>query len=257
MIQRWGHRGPEILCLHCSLARGRAWAGVAKHLKSAQLVAPDLPGHGAAPDLDPDRDFHDQTTDAVRALLPPGASPVIGHSFGATIALRLAIEMPGRIAALVLYEPVLFAAAGEGPGRRATAAADGPIEPLLSQGRRDLALDKFLSVWGAAGSDALRPDLRRYMEERVHLVEAASPALNADTARLVPRLSEIGIPVLLMEGEESPSVIAEIMAALAADLPDARRVRIPGAGHMGPVTHPAEVAAEIGVFLRELKMLGV
>ena len=242
MIHRWGF-GPEVLCLHCSLARGRAFAGLAKHLGGHMLLAPDLPGHGAAADADPDRDLHDQATELALAALPIG--PVIGHSFGATVALRLAIEAPERVTALVLYEPVLFAAAGDGPGRRETAQRDD-ITVLLAAGEHGAALDRFLAVWG--GGAPLKPEQRAYMEARIPLIAAASPALNEDAAGILPRLRRITVPVLLMEGAESPTVIPEINAALAQALPDARRVQVSGAGHMGPVTHTSEVAAEIAGF---------
>ena len=38
-------------------------------------------------------------------------------------------------------------------------------------------------------------------------------------------------------------MVGEIFDTLAARLPDARRATVPGAGHMAPVTHPAEVSA--------------
>ena len=245
MIHRWGS-GPEVLCLHCSLARGRAFAALAKHLSGRTLVAPDLPGHGAAADADPERDFHDQATEVALAALPKQRGPVIGHSFGATVALRLALEAPDQVSGLVLYEPVLFATAGDGPGRRETARRDD-ITAELAAGDHAAALTRFLAVWGAKGP--LKPELRAYMEARIPLIGAASPALNADAADILPRLGRIAVPVLLMEGAESPPVIPEINAALANALPDARRVQVAGAGHMGPVTHAPEVAAEVARFL--------
>ena len=95
----------------------------------------------------------------------------------------------------------------------------------------------------------MKPELRAYMEARVPLIEAASPALNQDTARLLPRLGKLSIPVLLLEGSESPPVVPEINAALATALADARRDRVAGAGHMGPVTHARAVADRARSFL--------
>ena len=138
LIETWGD-GRAVLCLHCSLARGRAWAGVAKHLRGWRVIAPDLPGHGAGADADTARDFHDQATEAVTCSLPEEPAPIIGHSFGATVALRLAIERPGQVSALVLYEPVLFRRGGRWTG----AAANGGTR----QYRRS-------AVQGAEGSGA-------------------------------------------------------------------------------------------------------
>jgi pimeloyl-ACP methyl ester carboxylesterase len=62
-------------------------------------------------------------------------------------------------------------------------------------------------------------------------------------------LEALDRPVLLLEGAESPTVVAEIQAALAARLPRARRVVLPGAGHMAPMTHPEAVARVLSAHL--------
>lgn len=251
MIHAWGREGlPEALLLHCSLAHGRAFAGMAKHLgEGLHLRAPDLLGHGEAEDPDPARPYHDQATEAVAGLLPASGGVVIGHSFGATIALRLAIENPDRVARLVLIEPVLFAAAGDGPGRRAVAEGVGPLEPLIDAGERATALRNFLAFWGDEAPERMRPATRAYMEERMHLIPMQNPWLDDDQAGLLPRLGAVRVSVLLLEGALSPPVVPEIMEALARDLPDARRVVIQGAGHMVPITHPGEVAHAILAFI--------
>ena len=109
-LRTFGSGPRKGLALHCSLAQGGVWAGVANGLPRVTLLAPDLPGHGRSPDRDPASDYHSQTTRAVLALI---GSPrdVIGHSFGATVALRIALERPDLVRTLTLIEPVLFAAA--------------------------------------------------------------------------------------------------------------------------------------------------
>ena len=60
---------------------------------------------------------------------------VIGHSFGATVALRLAVEQPEKVRSLTLIEPVFFAVAGQ----------DVPASLVAAQPYRDAlqaALDK-------------------------------------------------------------------------------------------------------------------
>lgn len=216
-----------------------------------QIVAPDLIGHGAAPDWDKTRDIHDQATEAAATWLDGAPRLVIGHSLGATIALRLAIERPAQIGQLVLIEPVLFCAAGDGAGRRATSAMDGPLAPLLAAGNTDEATRKFLSVWGETGFDALKPAQQTYMRDRISLITAQSATLNEDRAGLVPRLGQAQCPTLLIEGSKSPPVISEIMSALETLMPQTRRVVIDGAAHMVPITHAGAVAEEIARFLRD------
>ena len=80
------------------MAHSGAWDGVAHALSDRlHLVAPDLVGHGRGPAWDRAQDFHDQTTEAACGHLPKAPCHLIGHSFGATVALRLALEHPDRV----------------------------------------------------------------------------------------------------------------------------------------------------------------
>jgi pimeloyl-ACP methyl ester carboxylesterase len=215
-----------------------------------RMVAPDLVGHGKGPALDPTIDFHDQTTKAASAHLPDGASHLIGHSFGATLALRIAIETPDRVRSLTLIEPVLFAAAAGCASVAQNARAMAQVGPLLDQGDNDGAARLFLSQWGGGVPfDAMPAAQRRYMADRMWIEPASGPALVHDRAQLLPRLGQVRCPVLLIEGAGSPPVIADIQAALAKALPDATRTVIDGAGHMLPITHPQQTAAAIRDFL--------
>ncbi|AHM04314.1 Hydrolase, alpha/beta fold protein family [Roseibacterium elongatum DSM 19469] len=246
-LRHWGTAGEAALALHCSLAHAAAWDGVGRALSDRlRITAPDLVGHGRGPERDASQDYHDQVTAQARALLPDGRGHLFGHSFGATVALRLAVEHPDRVASLTLIEPVLFAAAGNSPGRRAHAATLAGMEERIAAGDMAGAARQFLDVWGGGVPyDAMQAAQQRYMADRIWVIAASDPALSLDRAALLPRLDRVRCPVLLIEGSASPPVIGEIQAALAAGLPDARRVGIEGAGHMLPITHPDRVAAEI------------
>lgn len=247
-VRHWGQGHQPALLLHCALAHSGAWEGVARALSDRLcLIAPDLVGHGRGPAPDAARDYHDQCTEQVIGHLPDTPCHLVGHSFGATIALRLALDHPGRVASLTLFEPVLFATARGQPGwvnHRSTMAGLGP---LLGAGKPEAAAALFLSQWGGdLPLEAMPSAQRAYMIERIWVVPASAPSLEEDRATLLPRLGQLRCPVLLGEGAQSPPVMAEIQSGLAAAIPQARRVTIAGAGHMAPITHPAEVAAEIG-----------
>ena len=53
------------------------------------------------------------------------------------------------------------------------------------------------------------------------------------------------MPALLLEGDASPDMSYAINKSLERRLPNARRERIEGAGHMAPLTHPQDVAQAI------------
>ncbi|MBF9046203.1 alpha/beta fold hydrolase [Rhodobacterales bacterium LSUCC0031] len=243
----WGQGGEAALLLHCSLAHSGAWDGVARALSDRlRLTAPDLVGHGRGPARDPARDYHEHCTDVALAHLPDGPCHLIGHSFGATVALRLALDHPGNVASLTLIEPVLFAAARANPGWQSNQAVMSKLDPILAAGDLDAATALFLSAWGGDVPFASMSQAQRaYMAARIWVVQASAPALEDDLAALLPRLSGLTCPTLLIEGERSPPVITEIQASLAAAIPNAQRSVIAGAGHMAPMTHPTDVAAEI------------
>ena len=70
----------------------------------------DLPSHGRSSDWDGTGDLHDVATDMGRALLTEPMD-LIGHSFGATVAMRLAMEHPEMVRSVTMIEPVYFAPA--------------------------------------------------------------------------------------------------------------------------------------------------
>ena len=59
------------------------------------------------------------------------------------------------------------------------------------------------------------------------------------------RLEAVGVPVLLIEGADSPPIIEAVQSELARRLAQSSRLRVAGAGHMVPITHAAEVAAAV------------
>lgn len=248
--------GHPVLALHCSLAHGGAWAGLAGHLPGWKLVAPDLPGHGKAPDWDGESDLHAKATQGAREILRnlPGPVPVIGHSFGGAVALRLALEAPELVERLILFEPVLFAAArlSDGPAFQEYLRTHERFYDLFRAGDLPAASEEFQSIWGTGESFADLPERqRRNIMDRIHLVVAQNGALTDDNAGLfdLGRMEAMKAPVLLVEGALSPPIIPVIHAGLAHRLPKASRVRVEGAGHMLPITHASACAALIRDFV--------
>ncbi|GAB5449233.1 alpha/beta fold hydrolase [Gymnodinialimonas sp.] len=256
-VKHWGPEAPEepgaeaALMLHCTLANGGAWASLARHLRGRlTLVAPDLLAHGDGHAFDPTRDFHDQATEAAARHLTPGMH-LIGHSFGATIALRLALDQPERVKSLTLIEPVLFCAA-HGPGRAAHDAYVAGVPQALAEGDRARAARCFLGLWGAEPFDGMPPARQAYITDRIWIPAATEPALLDDRARILPRLPQLPTPTLLLHGALSPPVIPEIIARLSSDIPNSQAQVLDGAAHMAPLTHPAATARAILGFLDQL-----
>ncbi|MDO8884511.1 alpha/beta fold hydrolase [Pseudotabrizicola sp.] len=255
--RRYGQGDKTAVALHCSLAHSGKFAGLAAALPEFGLIAPDLPGHGRSADWSGRGDYHSETTRDVLAMLAQldlGAVPLIGHSFGATVALRVALERPEAVSALVLIEPVLFCAAraAGGPSFAVHLAAHAGFAAARRVGDLHKAAAAFQAIWGAGlAFDALPEAQQDYISARTPLVAATNPVLNDDAAGMLVygRLESLGVPVLLVQGDQSPPIIDAIHTELARRLPQVQRAQVVGAGHMLPVTHPRDCAALIRAFL--------
>lgn len=241
-------QGPRpALALHCTLAHAGAWRAMGAALSETHtLSAIDLPGHGNNPPWNGPGDLHDACTEAAQAVLSEPMD-VIGHSFGATVALRLAIEHADKVRSLTMIEPVLFAAVREeAPDELDKHLKDAqPYLSALDAGDMAQAARLFNRIWGDGTRwDDFRETARRYMTDRIYQIPLQTPALFEDRARLlVPeRIARVTMPSLLIAGSESPSVARSICSVLTRRLPNARMVMLAGAGHMAPLTHPQEVA---------------
>lgn len=241
-----GNADRPALAIHCMLGSAASWAGVAEHLGGAVAISAfDLPGHGrsapwAAAEGAPD--LHTLST-RIAASFITRPIDLIGHSFGATVALRIAVAAPEAIRSLTLIEPVLFAAAPDPePGQEGLSAR---MADAMARNDHRSFMREFIDVWGGG---VRFDDLTRMTQEQfiaqAPLVADTNPALMADSAGILRPggLEAIDAPVLLISGGESPAVVHDIAEALAARLPDVGRALIPGAGHMSPLTHAAQVA---------------
>lgn len=249
--------GAPALMLHCALAHSGAFSGVARRLGGIlRTRAVDLPGHGGT-DHDPERGLIGQAVeDALCALGDWPRAHVIGHSLGGVVALRLAVAFPERVASLCLIEPVLFALLAEtDPEAYAREiATSAPVAQAARRGDWRAATEMFLDRWSAGGGLAAMPEAQaRYMIERMPLVIGSEVDSPRSAEPLVRRadLARIICPTLLIEGAESPPVIGAIQSALLEGIPDARRVVLPGAGHMSPLTHPGALAEVLRGFFAQ------
>jgi len=252
-----GRGGREMLLLHCTLAHSGAWKGVMAQLDARfRMRAMDLPGHGRSGPAEERRSWQRQSSAMAVALLERGggAADLVGHSFGATVALRVAVERPDLTRSLTLIEPVFFSAALDAgrPEPAAHMALHAPFFAALERGELQEAARAFSALWDGPGAwEALSAEQRAYMAARIDMIRRGGESLLGEGEDYIPlaRVGEIPAPVLLIDGAQSDPVIAAVQESLQSVLPAARRVVVPGAGHMVPITHPRPVAEAILDFL--------
>ncbi len=99
----------------------------------------------------------------------------------------------------------------------------------------------------------MRPKQRALVVAQMPLIAAQNATLFEDGAGILEpgRIEAFHIPVLLLRGEKSPPITAIVNAELADRFPNATEVMVNGAGHMAPITHESDIAAQVKAFLSE------
>lgn len=239
-VREWpGNSQRPAIALHCMMANASYWGPISVGVKDlVQISAPDLPGHGQSPDWPGQPDLHTHITREVASLITRPVD-LIGHSLGATVALRIAVGAPEAVRSLTLIEPVLFAAT---PATRNHAQMI-QIRNLAVDGHKERAAQQFVAAWGGLDWDQQTPMGRERLTRQVDLVVAGNDALMCDSGNILREggLEAIDAPVMIIMGEDTPPAIPAIADALAARLPDVARASVPRAGHMLPITHPTQV----------------
>lgn len=244
----------RALAIHCTLGHVGAWRGLATALKDdVSVLAFDLPSHGRSGIWDRTGNVHDVATDMARALIDEPMD-LIGHSFGATVALRIAVESPELVRSLTMIEPVYFAAAIQDDPEILVAhqKASEPLNVAFASGDEREAARVFHRDWGDGSEwEDLPPRMQDHMARLVHYVPASGAFLHHDSAGLLEagRMARATMPAVLIEGDQSPPMSARVAISLEKRLPDVERVVIKGVGHMLPVTHPDLVADPVRALL--------
>lgn len=238
---------PTLLLLHSSGASHRQWRPlIAQAAPGWRILAPDLFGYGGTPlpQLDaPPASILQAEMDLLGALLDQVDGPVhvIGHSYGGAVALELALLHPARIAALAVYEPVLFALLRESTEQAAWREIVGigqRMVDLAAIGELRRAASEFLAYWIAPGAfEALAEPQQATLAAGMHKVAAEFGAL-LQRRDAQPDFSALTMPLLLLCGSDTTCAARGVSAELRRRLPAADFLEVTGARHMAPLQQP-------------------
>ena len=252
--------GPDVICIHANASNSSQWRGLMDLLAPGyHVLAPDSYGSGKSPDWNSDRviALADEVA-LIEPLMDRSPSPVtlVGHSYGAAVALKAALMFPNRVHALALYEPTLFAlvdAACPPPNKAdGIRAAVSAAAAFLDAGDTHSAAQAFIDYWMGAGTWANTPEQRRQpIADSIVNVRRWAHALLTEPSGIDAFL-RIDVPILYMVGKRSTTSAHGVADILIPALPRVRTVAFEDLGHMGPVTHPDVVNAEIKRFLDQV-----
>jgi pimeloyl-ACP methyl ester carboxylesterase len=225
LLELWGPFAEEFAPLHCVIAFDRPGMG---HSTRARRNAHTLAS---------------QAQCAARVLEQTGEGPaiVIGHSLGAAVALRLALDHPQLVRGLVLIAPACNPYPGKPAWWARLSAAPilgdifcGLIVPWLGPPMSAASIAN--NFWPAAVPVNYANDAGVPLIFRPHAFRASAfdvCASNAEFAAQQPRYAELFTPTVIVTAEKDRVVSPKRHArALAADLPAAELVIAPDTGHM-------------------------
>jgi pimeloyl-ACP methyl ester carboxylesterase len=220
--------GPSILFIHGDVVGPTStWRKQRELAERWRLILPNRPGFGASPPLE--RNDFEVEAPLFAELLGDGAH-LVGHSYGAVIALLVAAQRPEAVCSLTVSEP----------GALRLAAGTPVVDEMIANGERlfregtAIQDETFLALFrSGAGSAYTTPEqLPEELRRGVELLKAERPSWEADIPLDV--LSSAGFPVLVVSGGHSAAFEA-VCDALARAL-SAERAVIRGRGHTVPST---------------------
>ncbi len=226
-VERLG-AGPPVLFIHGDIVGPElTWRKQRQLAERWGLIIPSRPGFGESPPLD--RNDFEVEAPLFAALLGEGAH-LVGHSYGAVIALLAAGLRPDAVRSLTISEP----------GCLRVAAGTPVVDEMIANGERlfahaeEIPSEDFLRLFrGGAGSAYGTPEeLPEDLLHGVELLKRERPSWEAEIP--TESLAAAAFPVLVLSGGHSPAFEA-VCDSLAGSLSAEREV-IPGRGHTVPST---------------------
>jgi len=226
---------PALVLLHGWGAHHRVWDELAARLgEDLRVIAPDLPGYGAAPYT------IERTVDQLAAAAP-AQCVVAGWSLGGQLALAWAHRYPQQVSRLILISatPRFVSTPDWSHGMAPEVFAE--FSAALAHDAA-AALRRFLLL--QTQGDAQARTAARQLEAALALQARTGDDVLAQTLRwlqttdLRTSLPEITQPTLVLHGDRDRIAPPAAGAYLAAHLPRARLVLLAGAAHAPFISDP-------------------
>jgi len=253
-------RSPPLVLLHGLSSNARYWERLARHLPGGRLVALDQRGHGLtgqpphAPAF-PGGYAMEQLLDDVTFLIAELGLPrplVVGHSWGATVALEFVGTHPGIPSGLVFIDGPVQSAANLFSWEEAQTLMQPPLprfasfEDALAESKRDFEgtwdqdLESFVKARVIADADGLVLTLTAPVR-----LELLRGLYESQPDVLWPRVEVPAAALLAKHGPARISQSREVGAERLAKLAPNVEVRWFDSPHDIPLFMPAEVASAV------------
>ncbi len=238
-LERYGS-GKKVLFVHGAGGSSLAW-GFQKNLdKICEVILMDLPGHGKSPG-EGFREIADYAGCVAATIEENGLAGccLAGHSMGGVIAALIALDRPGLLSGLILV----------GTGARLR------VFPRILEG---ILADKENTVRAIMGYAFSKKAPRALVDAGIAVMMAAPKEVihgdfsACDRADVMETVKSIGLPTLIMVGEDDLLTPPKYSEYLAQQISGSQLSLIRDAGHMVMLEKPEEVNGAIEAFIARL-----
>ena len=150
---------------------------------------------------------------------------------GATFALAYALSCPDRVKGIILVEPALYAIYPPEKKPREVERMQNKALPLFQQGQVEKGWDAFIeAIFGVRQKSSDRPPRTEVDLDIMRSFGYDQPVVITWYPSEV-ELHQVTQPVLIIEGDQSPSVLRNICPLLGSQLTNSKLVTLEGQDH--------------------------
>jgi 3-oxoadipate enol-lactonase len=242
--------GWPLVLLHAFPLSADMWRPQLEQVPAGwRLVAPDLRGFGGAADSSAVESIED-LADGVFQLLDALAferAAIGGLSMGGYVAFAMIRREPARFSQIVLADT--RATADTPAGREARKGMLAALDAGGPAAVADLMLPKLLGESSRTEQPELENRVRRMIETNDAAGIAGGIRAMMDRSDSTPLLDQIGVPSLIIVGDEDVLTPPADSEAMAARLRRSRLVKLPRAGHLSSLEAPRDFSVALSDFL--------
>ena len=237
--------GAPALLLHAGYQDLHMWDGVVRKLsKKFTIIRIDLPGHGLTTGVDHTIPVSDVIY-KVLSQLKSGPVNLGGISLGSIVAEEFAIAHPELVKTLALMSPGLNGLDKIKKADSLSMSWYPAMQASIAANDTARAATIFADAW-ATGPARVKGQVKGSAYEYVYNSTLRNMRLHPvgsgpnfpDGATSIRRISEIKVPVLIVDGDKDLPYIVTSAFYLQGKLPQAQRVTIHNAAHMFPLENP-------------------
>jgi len=240
-------KGPLLVLFHSLLSDRASFDRIVPSLSTSfRVVVPELPGFGLSQAVDGGlAAVADRMAEAVTQSAAGEDAIVLGNGYGGFVALQMAIRHPALASRLVLAD---CGAAFSEPGRDAFRNMAGAAASKGLSAITDVAMRRLFAPEFQEKNPELMQDRRAaFLGTDTNVFRAACESLAALDLR--PELHKVSAPALVLVGEHDEATPPPMSHELAAGLPNASLVILPGCAHVPQLQSPELFLSAISAFL--------